>query len=70
MSHNWSKVGKKLVLIDQISSTSAPPKKHILPDFWTYFRALTKTHLKPTLTGDQLFSKKGPEAALADVPLS
>ena len=37
------------------------PKTH----FWTHFRPLTKTHLKPTSSGNKLFSKnKGPEAAL------
>ena len=36
------------------------PKTH----FWNHFSPLTKTHLKPTLSANKLFSKKGPEAAL------
>ena len=36
------------------------PKIHFLTHFWTHFRPLTKTHLKPTLSGNKLLSKKGP----------
>ena len=37
--------------------------KHAFTGFWTHFGTLTKTHLKPTLRGNSVFSKKGPEAA-------
>ena len=35
------------------------PKNLLLTHFWTHFRPLTKTHLKPTLSGNKLFFKQG-----------
>ena len=40
------------------------PFLHLKTHFWAHFSPLTKTHLKPTLSANKLFSKKGPEAAL------
>ena len=40
------------------------PLLHPKTPSWTHFSPLTETYLKPTLSGNKLFSKKGPEAAL------
>ena len=40
------------------------PKNPLLTHFWTHSSPLTKPHLKPTFSGNKLFPKKGPEAAL------
>ena len=47
---------------DAFWPTFGPPN----PTFYSLlasFRGLTKSHLKPTLSGNKLFSKQGPEAA-------
>ena len=47
----------------RISPTFAP-QSPLFTHFWTHYRILTKSYLKPTFSGNKLFSKKGPEAAL------
>ena len=44
---------------DAFSPTFAPKNLH-LTHFWTHFGPLTKTHLKPTFSGNKSFPKKGP----------
>ena len=57
-SRNGFEVGAKVGL-DPFLRTFAP-KNPLLTHFWTHSSLLTKTHLKPTLSGNKLFSKKGP----------
>ena len=53
----------RLGAFDASWPTFAPPNPLSI-HFWTQFRILTETHLKPTLSWNELSSKKGPEAAL------
>ena len=57
MSRSGSKVGEK-VGFDPFSHKFAPKNPLFNP-----FQAIDKPYLKPTLSGAELFSKKGSEAA-------
>ena len=59
MSRNGSKVGSKVGFLP-IFIHFCTPKPYCFTHFWTHFRPLTKTHPKPTWSGNELFSKKGP----------
>ena len=56
ISRSGFKVGNKWVLMpfDPLFA----PKNPLFTHFWTHSRILTKTHLKPILSGNKLFSKK------------
>ena len=59
----WGIAGTKECGFWSIFSPTFGPKNP-LPPLLNPFQAIDKTHLKPTLSGNNLFSKKGPEAAL------